>query len=194
VGDQRAGRDILVANSGDGGKTWSEKRVAQGSGVFTSVGDVLDKEYVTAWGDGNAIVVWGDFRQGQKGSFISVKINASVTHDAGATWSAPTVISASFTESFVPVPTVAADGRVYVAFLNTTDNTTGRDDYEVVEVSPATGALVAGPFKVATTIDGFTTTRSPSVGRPTRTASSGRGGRQHHGRSNQRGPSGRRLV
>jgi BNR/Asp-box repeat protein len=148
--------DILVADSGDGGKTWTEHRIAKGSGVFTSVGDVLDKEYVTAWGDGNAIVVWGDFRQGQKGSFISVKINASVTHDGGATWSAPRVISGTLTESFVPVPTVGSDGRVYVAFLNTTDNTTGRDDYEVVEVSPATGALLAGPFKVATTIDGFT--------------------------------------
>jgi hypothetical protein len=148
--------DILVANSADGGKTWSQQRVAKGSGVFTSVGNVLDKEYVAAWGDGNAIVTWGDFRQGQKGSFISVKINASVTHDGGATWSAPTVISGSFTESFVPVPTVAADGRIYVAFLNTTDNTTGRDDYELVEVSPSTGALLAGPFKVATTIDGFT--------------------------------------
>jgi hypothetical protein len=148
--------DVLVANSGDGGKTWSEHRVAKGSGIFTSVGDVLDKEYVTAWGDGNAIVVWGDFRQSQKGAFVSVQINSSVTHDGGATWSAPHVISGSFTESFVPVPTVAADGRVYVAFLNTTDNTTGRDDYEVVEVSPATGALLAGPFKVATTIDGAT--------------------------------------
>jgi hypothetical protein len=148
--------DVLVANSGDGGKTWSEHRVAQGSGVFTSVGDVLDKEYLAAWGDGNAIVVWGDFQQGQKGAFISVRINSSVTHDGGATWSAPTVISGSLTESFVPVPTVAADGRIYVAFLNTTDNATGRDDYEVVEVSPLTGALLDGPFKVATTIDGAT--------------------------------------
>jgi hypothetical protein len=56
----------------------------------------------------------------------------------------------------VSVPTVAADGRIYVAFLNTTDLQTGRDDYEVVEVSPSTGARLAGPFKVATTIDGFT--------------------------------------
>ena len=66
------------------------------------------------------------------------------------------MISGSLDEAFVSVPTVAADGRIYVAFLNTTDLTTGRDDYEVVEVSPATGARVAGPFKVATTIDGFT--------------------------------------
>jgi hypothetical protein len=148
--------DVLVSNSGDGGRTWQTSRVATGSGIFTSAGDVLDKEYVTAWGDGNALVTWDDFRQGRQGSFISVTIWTSVTHDHGATWSAPTRVSGNLTESFVPVPTVAADGRVYIAFMNTGDETTGRDTYEVVEVSPATGALVAGPFDVSLVIDGFT--------------------------------------
>jgi len=148
--------DVLVGNSADGGKTWTSVRVAQGSGNFGSVGDVLDKEYIAAWGNGNAIVTYGDFRQGQKGSFVSARIYSSVTHDFGATWSTPTVISGSLDEAFVSVPTVAADGRIYAAFLNTTDLTTGRDDYEVVELSPSTGARLAGPFKVATTIDGAT--------------------------------------
>jgi len=149
--------DILVSNSTDKGRTWATSRVATGSGVFTSTGDVLDKEYVAAWGDGNAIVTWGDFRQGPHGAFVSVRIMSSVTHDGGATWSAPLTISGDLTESFAPYPAVSADGRhVFVAFLNTTDDTTGRDDYEVVEVSPSTGARIAGPFKVATTIDGFT--------------------------------------
>ena len=49
--------DILVANSGDGGKAWSVARVAQGSGNGTSVGESLDKDYLTAWGNGNAMVV-----------------------------------------------------------------------------------------------------------------------------------------
>ena len=136
--------------------TWTSTRVAAGSGNFGSPGDLLDKEYIAAWGDGNAIVTYGDFRLGQKGSFISAKIYSSVTHNAGATWSKPQVISGTLDEAFVSVPTVAADGRVFVTFLNTTDLTTGRDDYEVVEVNPATGARVAGPFKVATVIDGFT--------------------------------------
>jgi hypothetical protein len=39
--------------------------------------------------------------------------------------------------------------------MNTNDLNTGRDTYEVVEVSPATGARVAGPFDVALVIDGF---------------------------------------
>jgi hypothetical protein len=148
--------DIIVHVSKDGGVNWTTTRLAAGSGNFGSPGDLLDKEYVAAWGDGNAIVTYGDFRLGQKGSFISAKIYATVTHDAGATWTKPVVISGTFDESFVSVPTVSSDGRVFVAFLNTTDLTTGRDDYEVVEVNPATGARIAGPFKVATTIDGFT--------------------------------------
>jgi hypothetical protein len=39
--------------------------------------------------------------------------------------------------------------------MNTSDLVTGRDTYEVVEVSSATGARVAGPFDVALVIDGF---------------------------------------
>src|SRR5256886_2807915 len=148
--------DVLVANSGDSGKTWSVSRVAAGSGTETSEGDLLDKEYVAAWGNGNAIVTYGDFRLGQKGSFISAKIYSSVTHDGGNSWSAPQLISGTLDEAFVSTPVVAADGRVYVSFLNTTDLTTGRDDYEVVEVSPATGARISAPVKVATVIDGFT--------------------------------------
>jgi hypothetical protein len=148
--------DVLVSNSADGGKTWNTVRVAAGSGTETSVGDLLDKEYVAAWGNGNAIVTYGDFRLGQKGSFISAKIYDSVTHDSGKTWSTPQVISGSLDEAFVSTPVVAADGRIYVSFLNTTDLTTGRDDYEVVEVSPSTGTPVNTPVKVATVIDGAT--------------------------------------
>ncbi len=131
-------------------------RVAIGSGNFGSPGDLLDKEYIAAWGDGNAIVTYGDFRLAQKGSFVNARIYSSVTHDGGTTWSTPRVVSGDLDQAFVSVPTVAADGRIFVAFLNTTDLQTGRDDYEVVEVSPTTGARLAGPFKVATAIDGFT--------------------------------------
>lgn len=148
--------DVLVHTSTDGGVHWSQARVASGSGVFTSVGDLLDKEYIAAWGNGNAIITFGDFRQGQKGSFISAKIYATVTHDAGTTWSKPTVISGSLDEAFVSTPSVTADGRVFVSFMNTTDLTTGRDDYMAVEVNPTTGRRIAGPFTVSPVIDGFT--------------------------------------
>ena len=146
---------MLVSNSGDGGKTWKVARVASGSGNFGSVGDLLDKEYIAAWGDGNAIVTFGDFRLAQKGAVVDARIYASVTHDHGNTWTKPTVISGALDQAFVSVPTVAADGKIYVAFLNTTDQESGRDDYEVVQVNPATGAPVAAPVKVATVIDGL---------------------------------------
>jgi len=148
--------DVLVSTSGDKGKTWNARVVAAGSGNEGSVGDLLDKEYVAAWGHGNAIVTYGDFRADSPGAFTTGRIYDSVTHDGGAHWSKPTLISGSLDQSFVSVPTVAADGKIYVSFLNTTDLTTGRDDYEVVQVSPATGAAVGQPVKVATVIDGFT--------------------------------------
>jgi hypothetical protein len=148
--------DVLVSNSGDGGKTWNVVRIASGSGVGTSVGDFLDKEYIAAWGNGNAIVTYGDFRDIQKGAFESAKIYSSVTHDGGQSWSAPQIISGPLDEAFVSTPVVTADGRIYVSFLNTTDLTTGRDDYEVVRVDPATGSALTAPVKVATTIDGST--------------------------------------
>src|SRR5207237_6764745 len=146
--------DVLVSHSSDSGKTWSVSRIAQGSGNEGSVGDLLDKEYVAAWGNGNAIVTYGDFRLGQKGSFVSSVIYSSVTHNGGKTWSTPQIISGSLNEAFVATPVVAGS-RIFVSFLNTTDLNTGRDDYEVVEVNPTTGAALGSPVKVATTIDGF---------------------------------------
>src|SRR5262249_28504794 len=109
-----------------------------------------------AWGNGNAIVTYGDFRLGGKGQTLSAKIYSSGTHDGGNSWSTPQVISGSLDQSFVSVPTVSADGRIFAAFLNTTDLQSGRDDYEVVELNPNTGARIAGPTKVATVIDGAT--------------------------------------
>jgi len=148
--------DVVVAVSNDKGRNWSSSRVAAGSGVETSVGDLLDKEYVAAWGDGNAIVTFGDFRLGQKGSYISGKIYDVVTHDGGQTWSQPRYIGGTLHDSFVSVPTVTSDGRIFVTFMNTDDLTTGRDTYYVVEVSPTNGARVAGPFPVGLVIDGAT--------------------------------------
>ncbi|HXI96094.1 MAG TPA: sialidase family protein, partial [Candidatus Acidoferrum sp.] len=140
--------DVLVSNSGNGGKSWSEVVVAHGSGVETAVGDLLDKEYVTAWGAGNAIVTFGDFQLGKGGSVIRSFILASVTHDFGAHWTAPAVISGSDNEAFVSTPTRTANGRILVSYLNTRDVATGRDDVRVVEVNPESGAPVAGPFTV----------------------------------------------
>ncbi len=161
--------DILVAHSSDGGRTWpTPTRVASGTGSFGSAGIFNDKEYVAAWGNGNAIVTWTVFVDGIRGSYVSSAIFASVTHDGGRTWTAPASISGSAPfcigaqggnacdQSQASVPVVAADGSIYVAFLNTANLSTGRDQYLVVKVDPTTGRRVAGPFKAADVVDGFT--------------------------------------
>lgn len=161
--------DILVAHSGDGGKNWTKPtRVAKGSGTFGSPGVLNDKEFLTAWGNGNAIVTWTKFNLGVRGSYISSPIFASVTHDGGNSWSQPVEISGSAAfcagaqgdnacnQSQASVPVVAADGSIYVAFLNYSNDPTGRDQYLVVKVDPNTGARVAGPYQVSGVYDGFT--------------------------------------
>ena len=102
---------------------------------------------------------FGDFRLLQKGAFSSGRIRAVVTHNGGKTWTAPTGISGSLDQAFVSTPTVTADGRIFVSFLNTSyldpsSEDFTRDDYEVVEVSPLTGAPLGAPVKVAKVFDG----------------------------------------
>ena len=160
--------DVVVASSGDGGKTWSAPtRVVSGSGSANSPGLFNDKPMITAWGDGNAIVTWTEFNDGIGGSYLGSPIFDSVTHDGGQSWSTPQEISgsASFCAGFggttkcdqdqFSTPVVSADGSISVAFESTADNGPNfRDQYLVVKVDPATGAAVAGPSKVAGLFDG----------------------------------------
>ncbi|WAH97386.1 exo-alpha-sialidase [Arthrobacter sp. MMS18-M83] len=163
--------DVVVSHSSNGGQAWSAPAVvAAGSGIMTSAGIFNDKEYIAAWGTGNAIVTWTRFNLGLRGTFTSSPIFDSVTHDGGNTWSEPQQISGSApfcvgafstpantcNQNQFSVPVVAADGSIHVAFENLSNFATFRDQYLVVKVSPSTGALVAGPNKVADLVDGFT--------------------------------------
>jgi hypothetical protein len=162
--------NILVSTSTDGGKTWSAPNAvtkAPGALALNARGQVNDKEYIAAWGHGNAIVTWTRFDFGPVGSYINSPIYAAVTHDGGRTWTNGTEISGS--ASFCigaqggtacdqcqgSVPSVAADGSIYVAFLNTASLSTGRDQYLVVRVDPNTGARIGGPYRVADVVDGY---------------------------------------
>lgn len=160
--------DVLVSTSTNGGKTWTNAtRVASGTGSFYSVGVFNDKEYLTAWGHGNAIVTWTVFNDGVGGSYINSPIYDSVTHDGGETWSTPTEISGSASfcigaqggtacdQDQGATPVVAADGSIYVSFLSTRETTNYSDFYLVVKIDPATGEKVAGPYKVADVVDGI---------------------------------------
>ena len=165
--------DILVAHSTDGGKTWDTVRVASGSGSAKSSGVLNDKDYITAWGDGNVMVTWTRFDAGKGGSYISSAIFDSVSHDGGITWTKPQEISGSApfcvgAQSNAPTacnqdefstPVVAADGSVYVTFENTynldpNSLAFGADQYLVVKVDPLTGTRVAGPYLVSHLVDG----------------------------------------
>ena len=159
--------DILVAHSTNQGKTWSTpSRVASGTGSWGSVSRFsLDKENMTAWGDGNAIVTYTRFIQGPHGSYAGSPIMAVVTHDGGKTWSKPVEISGSAGFCYGGTcnldqgssPVVAADGSIYVSFMNWADPvTTGRDQYLVVKVDPTTGERIGGPWKVGDIYDGYT--------------------------------------
>ena len=101
----------------DGGKTWNTVACRPGQRRRRrSVGDLLDKEYVAAWGNGNAIVTYGDFRHAPEGQRPSAarSTRRSLT-TAAHTWSTPAGTSAAACdEAFVSVPTVTADGRVFV--------------------------------------------------------------------------------
>ncbi|HEV2216155.1 MAG TPA: sialidase family protein [Candidatus Dormibacteraeota bacterium] len=149
--------DVLVHTSTDGGKTWSQAVVQPGSGIGSSVGNSLDKEFITAWGNGNAIVTWTNFLQDQKGNVTSVTTHSSVSHDGGATWSEQNTISGSFNAADFTTPKMTADGRLFVSFINTpAGSTDGRDNVDVVELSPLTGAEIGSPITIATVFDGNT--------------------------------------
>jgi hypothetical protein len=151
--------DIVASHSTDGGQTWSKPtRVAQGTGSYGSPGTFNDKEYIAAWGHGNAIVTWTVFNQGNKGSVINHPIYASVTHDGGKTWSKGVQISGNLDYDQFSVPVVATDGSIYVAFesFDLHLNDTGRDQYFVVKVDPTTGERVGDPYLVADLVDGYT--------------------------------------
>jgi hypothetical protein len=91
---------------------------------------------------------------------------ASVTHDGGNTWTDPVRISGPSVSTYGPnfyffdffaVPTVAADGSIYVAYQSC-DNEAApayRDQYMVVQVDPATSPPLGAPRVVSTIYDGL---------------------------------------
>jgi hypothetical protein len=146
--------DVLVSSSTDGGKSWATPKVV---GPETPSGSVSnDKEAIVAWGHGNAIVTYTAFNFDSSGNYISSPIFATVTHDGGATWSTPTQISGNFIFDQGSVPTVAADGSIYVSFMSSDLDVAPnfRDSYMVVKVDPKTGQAVGSPVVVGLIHDG----------------------------------------
>src|SRR5262249_39354350 len=150
--------DILVSHSENGGKKWSRPaRVAMGTGTQLTGGVFNDKDYLAAWGHGNAIVTWSQFHVDNGGQYVSSPIVASVTHDGGATWTDPVQISGTFISDQISVPTIAADGHIYVAFISYDSGVAPlfRPHYEVVQVDPATGQALGSPVEVGLIYNGI---------------------------------------
>jgi hypothetical protein len=147
--------DIQVTDSADGGQTWAVPvRVAAGSGSPTGAEVNNDKEYIAAWGHGNAIITWTQFTFNSNHVFVESPIFASVTHDGGNTWTAPVQISGNLTADQASVPVVAADGSIDVAFeTQESFGDNGHREYAVVKVDPVTGQPLQKPVKVADVID-----------------------------------------
>jgi hypothetical protein len=153
------GGDLVVTHSTDGGKTWSSPvLLADGTGTAAGPGTFNDKDYIAAWGHGNAIVTWSQIHDGKSGlsNNLSSPIMASVTHDGGNTWTDPVAISGSLPMEHGAVPVVAADGSIYVAFYDYGPGTGNviavpvvRGHYEVVKVDPATGQPLGAPVEVS---------------------------------------------
>jgi hypothetical protein len=162
--------DVWATTSTDGGKTWRGSEILarntsrpDGSGVFN------DKEYIAAWGNGNAIVTWTNFNLGSGGSYISSPIFDSVTHDGGQSWSAPQQISGPNIFDQGSVPTVAADGSIHVTFFSGDAATAPnfRDSEYVIKVDPTTGAALTTPVNVGLIYDGVNDNPYNADGRTT---------------------------
>ena len=99
---------VAVASSRDGGATWSTPVMVhyEDANIFFN-----DKNWIAAGAGGNVYVTWTLFR------FNSSRIMEAVSHDHGATWSSPIMVSdsAHFSDQGSS-PAVAPDGTVYVAY------------------------------------------------------------------------------
>jgi hypothetical protein len=148
--------DVLVSHSTDGGMSWPTPAVVAAGSAGPSGFVSNDKEYIAAWGHGNAIVTYTAFTFDSSGNFIDQPIFATVTHDGGNSWSTPVEISGADIYGQGSVPVVAADGSIYVAFMDFSNEVAPqyRDQYSVVEVDPASGQALTAPVNAGFVHDG----------------------------------------
>lgn len=123
------GSGVAVSISHDGGLTWSDPSIVHTDGVDAN-GQPLatnifnDKEWVAAdpFDSKTAYVSWTQFISDANGNNIGSPIVVSVTHDGGATWSAPTQVTPKFTPGGITpydqgsIPQVGLNGTLYIAY------------------------------------------------------------------------------
>ena len=116
---------VAIASSTDGGLHWSAPVMInyQSSNNFFN-----DKEWVAAGSGGNVYVTWTLFKSNKPQGYISSNIMGAVSHDYGATWSAPIAVSdPAHPYDQGSSPAVAPDGTVYVAYEGNQASNVARD-------------------------------------------------------------------
>jgi hypothetical protein len=164
--------DVLVAHSTDGGRHWTQVRIAAGKGSHgTSV--FPDHPVLTAYGAGNVIVTWIRYAFGPHFVIRAAPMVAQVSHDGGFTWTSPADISGSdptcigltaphaCDQTWGNAIAVSPSGEVLATFYDTYEYTPdgatnlGRTKHYSVGVDPATGAPADGPNLIGQAYDGI---------------------------------------
>jgi len=148
------GSAIVVSISHDAGLHWSEPGIVRTDGVDT-VGHPLatnifdDKVWVAVDPkDGaTAYVTWTQFYSDAAGNTTKSPIVLSVTHNSGATWSAPVQVNPAFTPGGISLfssgalPQVDRDGGLYVAYESSvcqTPNCNSSTDHDAIIMAKST--------------------------------------------------------
>ena len=124
---------VSVSKSVDGGRSWG-KPITLTTEQSAALGDSLDKQWITAHGD-NVFAAWAVFNG------ASVVVKSSSSHDRGATWSRPTVLtspSIDQPQNTYVYPRFAPNGDLFVAFTNFPNKQQQRSNFEKVFVLKST--------------------------------------------------------
>jgi hypothetical protein len=173
--------DVVVSPSRDGGLTWDKPLVVgKGTGCDLSPVQVFnDKEWIATDNNpssrfyGRTYVTWTAFLA-NSGAYIESPIMQAYSDDGGKHWTKPQEISGSdddlctfqtagpggqCDEDQASVPTIGPDGTVYVAFLNSQNDSTWEsgevfEDQYLVVSSRDGGVTWSRPHFVAAMEDG----------------------------------------